>query len=55
MLPISLAEKIPKVCDRRNSSNDFLERSADFRERIIRTSVIPTQPKMCSRLSGATR
>ena len=45
MLPISLAEKIPKVCDRRNSGNDFLERSADSRERVIRTSVIPAQPK----------
>ena len=30
MLPISLAEKIPKVCDPRNSGNDFLERSANF-------------------------
>ena len=45
MLPISLAEKIPKVCDRRNSGNDFLERSADSRERVIRTSVIPPSPK----------
>ena len=45
MLPISLAEKIPKVCDRRNSGNDFLERSADSRERVIRTSGIPAQPQ----------
>jgi hypothetical protein len=52
MLPISLAERIPKVCDRRNSSNDFLERSADSRERIIRTSVIPASPR-CARACPA--
>lgn len=54
MLPISLAEKIPKVCDRRNSGNDFLERSADSRERVIRNPVIPAQPQARRRLAGAT-
>ena len=55
MLPISLAEKIPKVCDARNSGNDFLERSADSRARVIRTSIIPAQAQARPRLSGATR
>ena len=55
MLPISLAEKIPKVCDPRNSGNDFLERSADSRARVIRTSIIPAQAQARPRLSGATR
>jgi hypothetical protein len=32
MLPISLAERIPRVCDPRNSGNDFLERAANFSE-----------------------
>jgi hypothetical protein len=43
MLPISLAERIPRVCDPRNSGNDFLERSANFSGMCHTDSIIPAK------------